>query len=105
MEETESISCIAVGDMLRKRLEEYTEALASGVDKSTLDSMENDIDRIEAVHNKCVADGDVTDIGTSHAEDVSSIVVDDAEGEGDVGDSVDSIDDWSRRVFDEEDGN
>ena len=103
--DNEGISCIAVGDMLKKRLEEYTDALSSGVNKATLDRMEDEIDKIEAVHEKCVAMGDVTDVGTSHTDDASSIVVDEAEGEDTIDEHVDSVDDWSRRAFDEEEGN
>lgn len=84
MEPTESISCIAVGDMLKKRLGEYTDALASGADKATLTRMEDDIDRIEAVHDKCVDMGNVTDVDPSSII-VDEAVVDDAEGEVDVG--------------------
>lgn len=76
----EGISCIAVGDMLKKKLRDYTDALAGGASESALAIMEDDIDRIEAVHEKCVAMGDVTDIG-SQRSDSSSIVVDEAEGE------------------------
>lgn len=103
MDNTESISCIAVGDMLKKRLQEYTEALAIGVDKATLTSMEDDIDKIEAVHDKCVADGDVTDIGTSHVDDTSSIVVDEAEGEGDVDYHIDEGEFGDEEIFDGDD--
>lgn len=98
MEDTGTISCIAVGDMLKNRLEEYTNALSSGADKDTLARMEADIDKIEAVHNKCVEGGNVTDVGT--ADDV----VDEAE-DGDSFEEVDSVDDWSRRVFEEDEEN
>ena len=98
MEDTGTISCIAVGDMLKNRLEEYTNALSSGADKDTLARMEADIDKIEAVHEKCVEMGNVTDVSTT------SNVVDDAEGEDSVG-YVDSTDDWSKRVFEEDEEN
>ena len=65
-----SISCIAVGDMLKRKLVSYTDALASGASKDDLDAMGDEIDKIEAVHNKCVAMGDVTDIG-SHGDNVT----------------------------------
>ena len=93
MENEGSISCIAVGDILRKRLEEYTDALSSGVDSSTLARMEDDIDKIEAVHNKCIEGGNITDV------DTSSIGVDDAEEEDIAGDYIDGD------YLDEEDGN
>lgn len=99
--EKQGISCIAVGDMLKKRLEEYTEALSSGADKATLASMEDDIDKIEAVHDKCVAAGDVTDIGTSRTVDSSSIVVDEAEGE----DGVETYTNYGDINVEEEEGN
>lgn len=81
--DNEGISCIAVGDMLRNRLEKYSEALAGGADDVTLKRMEDDIDKIEAVHNKCNEMGNVTDV------DTSSIVVDEAEGEESIGSSID----------------
>ena len=89
-----SISCIAVDDMLKKRLEEYTDALTNGADDATMDRMEDEIDRIEAVHEKCIADGDVTEIGTSR------IVVDESEGEGGEGDVEDVSAD---EAFDDDD--
>ena len=93
--DNEGISCIAVGDMLRKRLEQYTEALAGGADEVTLRHMEDDIDKIEAVHNKCNEMGNVTDV------DTSSNVVDEAED----GDSVGSSIDEGEFSVEEEDGN
>lgn len=86
-----TISCIAVGDMLKNRLKEYTDAISSGVDEAILARMEDEIDKIEAVHDKCVEMGDVTDV------DAPGDVVDEAEGEGSVGEG-----DYG---MEEEDGN
>ena len=89
-----SISCIAVGDMLKKRLQEYTDTLASGADETTVARMEDEIDRIEAVHDKCVEMGNVTNV------DTPSNVADESEGEGE-GDVEEVIAD---EVFDGDDG-
>ena len=69
-ENTGSISCIAVGDMLKKKLVSYTDALANGASERDLAVMGDEIDNKEAVHDKCVAMGDVTDIG-SHGDNVT----------------------------------
>ena len=83
-EENGSISCIAVGDMLKRKLVSYTDALASGASKDDLDAMGDEIDKIEAVHDKCVAMGDVTDIG-SHGDNVNEEESDvSIEGEGEM---------------------
>jgi hypothetical protein len=64
-EETGSISCIAVGDMLKRKLVLYTDALSNGASDSVISAIGDEIDKIEAVHEKCIAMGDVTDIGNN----------------------------------------
>jgi len=90
-EDNGSISCIAVGDMLKRKLVSYTDALASGASDDDLAAMGDEIDKIEAVHDKCVAMGDVTDIG-GHGDNI-----DEEESVGSVGDEGE--------MFEEEDAN
>lgn len=62
----ETTSCIAVGNMLRGKLEDYKDALSSGADSDVIEKMEKDIDVIEKVYDECKVDngdndGDVPD--------------------------------------------
>ena len=65
----ETIQCAAVGAMLDKRLEEYKDALASGAEDGVITKMEQELDAIESVHDKCkdvvnedIADDDIGDM-------------------------------------------
>lgn len=64
MEETkETISCMAVGDMLDSKLEDYKDALAGGADDDVIEKMGKEIDAIEAVYDKCKTRDDDSSIG------------------------------------------
>ena len=52
----ETISCIAVGNMLRDKLEDYKDALSGGADSDVIEKMEKDIDVIEKVYDECKVD-------------------------------------------------
>ena len=49
----ETIACMAVGDMLGRRIEEYKDALASGADGDVIDKMGEEIEAIEKVYDSC----------------------------------------------------
>ena len=98
-EDNGSISCIAVGDMLKRKLVSYTDALASGASDDDLAAMGDEIDKIEAVRNKCVAMGDVTDIGI-HGDNVNE-----EESGGSIEEESNVSVEGEGEMFEEEDAN
>ena len=74
----ETIACMAVGDMLGRRIEEYKDALASGADGDVIDKMGEEIEAIEKVYDSCKTAGSdyIKEANSGNKNEVKEVVSD-----------------------------